>query len=116
MTIASAAPAPSSRRHWSESLARRLITACDLDPRGVVAFCRRRGISRERLRYWRQRLAAEVVTPGTGPFVELRAASLPDSGPVREPRIVVHLREGVWLEVGVGFDASLLRSVVEALS
>jgi hypothetical protein len=30
--------------------------------------------------------------------------------------IVVRLPGGTWLEVGDGFDASLLRSVVEALS
>jgi hypothetical protein len=81
-----------------------------------MAFCRRRGISRERLRYWRRRFAADSVTPGASPFVELRAASIAESGLPRNRVVVVRLPGGIWLEVGDGFDASLLRSVVEALS
>jgi hypothetical protein len=116
MNHISAAHAPFPRRYWTAPQAHRLIAACDSDSGGVMAFCRRRNISYDRLRYWRRRFAAESAVPDASPFVELRAAKISARESPASQAIIVRLRKDIQVEVNVGFDASLLRLVVEALS
>jgi hypothetical protein len=83
----------------------------------IGAFCRRRRVNRERLRYW-QRVLADRGSQRSG-FVEIRPSrrrGAADATVATAAALEVHLPGGVRIAVGTGFDAALLRAVVEALS
>jgi hypothetical protein len=83
----------------------------------IAAFCRRRRVNHERLRYW-QRVLADRGAKRSG-FVEIRpsrrrgAAAAPVA---QAAALELRMPDGVRIAVGTGFDAALLRAVVEALS
>jgi hypothetical protein len=84
---------------------------------GIVAFCRRRRVNRERLRYWQRVLADRGA--GRSGFVEIRPSrrrSVANAAVAPAAALELRLPDGVRIAVGTGFDAALLRAVVEALS
>ncbi len=102
--------APRRWHQWTEAKARSVLddfVAAGLTP---AAFCARRGISRGRLAYWRQRLAAP--SPSTTPaFV---AVSLPAPNRTDEQIVIEH--RGVRLRVREDLDANHLARIVAALA
>ena len=82
-----------------------------------AAYCREHGLTDHRFRYWKrcfqpEGVADESSDPGRFLPVQLvsRSATSVDSG------ITVRLPTGLGLELRNGFDAEVLRSVVQALS
>lgn len=91
-------------------------------------FSQQRGVSRKSLNYWVGRataLAQAAVAPATG-FVEVTPptaqpclpapASVSASGLDPVCKLEIRLSGGASIVVATGFDAALLRSVVQALS
>jgi len=96
--------------HWTESHARTVLD--DFATAGLTPteFCARRGISRGRLTYWRERLR-EAPPSATPAFV---AVTLPPS--VRsEARIEIEHR-GVLVRVREDLDTDHLARIVAALA
>ncbi len=79
-------------------------------------FARSRGVSAQRLSYWRLRLGqrASVSTRVPVGFVEIPPTA--SSGPNSSSAVVVEVRAGVCIRVVPGFDPALLRAVVSALA
>jgi hypothetical protein len=85
-------------------------------------FCRRQGLSRVSLSWWKSRIARqESVRPSVSPGTEwLAVRALPSAtgepgGEDGEPQLEVVLRGGRIVRVGSGFDASALLRLVQAL-
>jgi uncharacterized protein (AIM24 family) len=75
--------------------------------RSVGAFCRQQGVAACTFYAWRRRLAKPT-------FVEVKAGAS-ERVTASSPLVLV-LRGGVRVQVRAGFDAGLLRRLVEALS
>lgn len=74
----------------------------------VCEFCSRHGLALSTFQNWRRRLASDSEPA----FVEVTAAV-----PVRDQVVIeLCLPRGVVARVRAGFDAQLLRQIVEALS
>jgi hypothetical protein len=94
-------------RRWGESEARAVLGELARSEESEAAFARRRGIGRQRLRYWRQRLAVPQQ-PAAFVAVELpAAASLAKEIAIRVGDVSVCVRED--------FDVEHLARIVEAL-
>lgn len=80
-----------------------------------AAFARRRGISAQRLGYWRLRLRQlpPEAAPTDSIFVEIPQVTLPASTGIGH--LVVEFREGILVRVERGFDPILLSAIVAAL-
>jgi len=85
---------------------------------GIMAFCRDRGVSYARLKYWRGRLATRCeAAPVDAGFVELVPASRKSArGMMVSAGVAIRLSAGCQIEVSRDFDAAVLRAVVEALT
>ena len=91
-------------RQWSETEARDALARFERSGETELAFARRTGISRQRLRYWRTRLA-KTAKPA---FV---AVAMPTAA----PKIEIGVGE-VVLRVREDLDATRLAEIVDALS
>ena len=72
-------------------------------------FCRRRGIPVWKLAWWRKRLAAERVAPGSS-FVPVQVVA-----PLPAGELELVLRGGRVLRFGAGVDPARLSAIVAAL-
>ena len=98
----------------SAELRARLLAEFSESGLSAAQFCLRRGINEQTFSYWRRQLIAAPVasTPPSQAalFREITPAAVVPGGDV------LHLRIGVVrLTLRSGFDAGLLRAVVEAL-
>ena len=81
-------------RQWSEQEARDALSELARSGEGIARFARRRGISEQRLHYWRKRLG-QTNAPA---FVAVPlAASIPQVEIATEA-VTVRVREGLDLE------------------
>jgi hypothetical protein len=102
--------APRHWHQWTEAHARTVLDDFATAGLSPTEFCARRGISRGRLTYWRERLG-EAPPSATPAFV---AITLPTS--MRsEARIEIEHR-GVLLRVREDLDADHLARIVAALA
>jgi hypothetical protein len=103
------------RERRGEAAGRALVAAWEASGLAQAAFARRRGVSAQRLSYWRLRLGQRVqaVTTSDAGFVEIPAAA---SATPPGSRVVVEVNGGVRVHVTRGFDPVLLRAVVSALT
>ena len=100
----------------SEAAGRALVIAWQVSGLPQAAFARRRGVSAQRLSYWRLRLgqrgkAAAISDAG---FVEIPSAA--STAPIGSGDVVVEVIGDIRVRVSRGFDPVLLRAVVSALA
>ena len=111
-------PSPSSpkRERRSETAGRSLVTAWESGGLPQAVFARRRGVSAQRLSYWRLRLGRRVkaVAISDAGFVEISSA--PSIAPIGSSVVIVEVSRGVRVHVIRGFDPLVLRAVVAALA
>lgn len=102
------------RERRGEAAGRALVTAWAASGLPQAAFARRRGVSAQRLSYWRLRLGQRGTARATSEsaFVEIPAAA---STTPPGCRVVVEVCSRVRVHVALGFDPALLRAVVSAL-
>jgi hypothetical protein len=111
-------------RQWSEAHAQYLLHQLTLSNEGIVAFCRRRRICRQRLRYWQLQLRdracaeksstfVEVLPPTSAPAHLVANAMAPHAG---SPGLTITTGRGISIPVTHDTDLVLLRRVLEALS
>lgn len=99
-------------RQWSEAEARAALAELARSAESTVSFARRKGVSPQRLQYWKKRLASSPLPSSTTPaFVAL---SLP-TVPIGRPEIEIRLGE-VVVVVREGVDIELVARLVDALS
>ena len=80
----------------------------------VGAFCRRYGLCRQRLDYWKRRLAV-VARPDTkSMLVPVRVVERPP--PTESQPIEIEVRGERTVRVRAGFDRDVLRQVLEVLA
>lgn len=99
----------SSRHRWTAVEARAVLAEQQASGLSSLAFARRKGLSPQRLYWWRQRLeAASLERASRQAFVEVTAASagLP---------VEVIVRSGRVLRVPASIDPEVLLQLVEAL-
>jgi len=103
------------RERRGEAAGRALVAAWEASGLPQAAFARRRGVSAQRLSYWRLRLGQRVqtVTTSDAGFVEIPAAA---STAPPGSRVVVEVNSCVRVHVMRGFDPAVLRAVVSALT
>jgi hypothetical protein len=103
------------RERRGESAGQALVAAWQASGLSQAAFARRRGVSAQRLSYWRLRLGQRTtaVTISDSGFVEIPSAVSPAALGIG---VVVEVNGGVRVQVTRGFDPVLLRAVVSALS
>lgn len=104
-----------ARLRRGESSGRALVRDWKASGLSQAAFARRRGISAQRLGYWRLRLGQlpPEAAPTDSIFVEIPEVT--SFGPAGIGHVVVELRDGVRVRVERGFDPELLRAVVASL-
>ena len=104
-----------ARLRRGESAGRALVREWTASGLSQAAFARRRGISAQRLGYWRFRL--RQLLPETAPkdsiFVEIPQVTSP--APIGIDHLFVEFRDGFRVRVERGFDPALLRAIVAAL-
>lgn len=96
-----------------EAAGQALVAAWQASGLPQAAFARRRGVSAQRLSYWRLRLGHReqgVRTSDVG-FVEI-----PSTASTAHDPVIVELSGGFRVHVARGFDPVLLRAVVSALA
>ena len=99
-----------SWQRWSEAEARTALDELAETAETAVGFARRKGVSTQRLHYWKKRFAS--TTPSTGPaFV---AITVP-SGPVSRQEIEVRVGDDVVVVVRDGSDVERVAHLVAAL-
>jgi hypothetical protein len=104
------------RERRGEAAGRALVAAWETSGLPQAAFARRRGVSAQRLSYWRLRLGQrgkDAAISDAG-FVEIPSAA--STTPLRSGDVVVEVSGGVRVHVTHGFDPVLLRAVVSALA
>lgn len=105
------------RERRGEAAGRALVTAWQASGLPQAAFARRRGVSAQRLSYWRLRLGPDRKRGGAvsdAGFVEIPPAA--PAAAIGRSLVIVELGGGVRVHVGSGFDPLLLRAVVVALA
>lgn len=95
-------------RCWTEAEARAALASLAASGESELAFARRNGISRQRLRYWRARLGRAVASPA---FV---AVEIPSAGS-QAPTIEIQVGE-VLLRVRENLEVEHLARLVRALA
>jgi transposase-like protein len=100
-------------RYWRAEDARAVLAALEASGLGVGAFCRRYGVGRQRVRYWRRQLAGGQPAAGRPVFLPVRVLET-TAGAAAEP-IEVVVRGERTVRVRPGFDRELLRRVLEVL-
>jgi hypothetical protein len=98
-------------RRWSEADARKALDELAETAESAAGFARRKGVSTQRLQYWKKRLASsETSAPA---FVAVTMPSVPVSRPEIEIRVgddvAVIMREGCDVEKVAHFVDALLR-------
>jgi len=96
-----------SQRSWSRDEGESLVRAWRSSGNSLSAFCRERGIARPRLDYWARRTSAASSGNDVG-FVAVCPVANNAGFDIRLDRVSVRVEPG--------FDAVLLRAVIEALS
>ena len=104
MAKSSSAVAAQRREHWRELLGR-----WEAGGLSQAQFCRRRGIPIWKFAWWRKRLAAERVVPGSS-FVPVQIVA---PSPAGELELALH--GGRVLRFGAGVDPARLAVIVAAL-
>jgi hypothetical protein len=113
----SPSPTPSRRERRGEATGRALVAAWQASGLPQAAFARRRGVSAQRLSYWRLRLGTlgkRGKTSSDAGFVEIPPAAPAVS--ISRSLVIVEMGSGVRVQVQSGFDPLLLRAVVSALA
>ncbi len=100
-----------NRQRWTADQWRDVLEQQRQSGQSVPAFCAERGLKPSTFFAWRRRLVGAAESAGNG-FVELMTRRDEASAPGLE----LVLARGVVVRVGQGFDADLLRRVVETLS
>ncbi len=95
---------------WTEAEAKAVLHDYATSGLTPTEFCSRRGISRGRLAYWRERLSAAPTAP-TPAFVEVI-----QSIPSRSDAHIEITRHGVVLRVREDIDVTHLARLVAALA
>ena len=105
-----------ARLRRGESAGRALVREWTASGLSQAAFARRRGISAQRLGYWRLRLGRlpTGASPTDSVFVEIPQVTSP--APTGIDHLVVEFRDGFRVRVERGFDPALLRAIVAALN
>lgn len=107
-------PSPMSlpkRERRGEAAGRALVAAWEASGLPQSVFARRRGVSAQRLSYWRLRLGQRGAAASVPGFVEIPSTTSSGTGAV-----VVEVGGGIRVQVERGFDPELLGAVVAALS
>ena len=104
------------RERRGEAAGRALVAAWQASGLPQAAFARRRGVSAQRLSYWRLRLGQRGKGAGISDagFVEIPSA-VPIT-PLGSGLVAVEVNGGVRVHVTRGFDPVVLRAVVSALT
>lgn len=107
-------PSPSSlpkRERRGEAAGRALVAAWESSGLPQAVFARRRGVSAQRLSYWRLRLGQRGTATSVPGFVEI-----PPTVSSRTGAVFVEVGRGIRVQVERGFDPDLLGAVVAALA
>src|SRR5437870_2357838 len=97
-------------RRWSEAEARSQLDELARTTETAVRFAERKGVSTQRLAYWRKRLAGTSSTPATKPaFV---AVTIPPASAHQEIEIRV---ADVAVVVQEGCDVDVVARLVDAI-
>lgn len=99
----------SKAKHWSREEAERLVGEFEQSGMARKAFCIERGVAVHTLDYYRQRLRVKAAAT----IPQLVPVELVEADNVSSLR--VELANGLRIVVERGFDAGLLRRVVQAL-
>jgi hypothetical protein len=62
--------------HWTEEEARGVLAELGASGESVAGFCRRTGIGRQRIAYWRKRVSGPPEKPGATDFVAVDLAGV----------------------------------------
>ena len=89
-------------RYWQEADARAVLAELDASGLGMAAFCRRYGVGRQRIRYWRGRLAGGEGASRRPAFLPVRVLERAASAGSEAIEIVVRGERTV--RVRPGFD------------
>lgn len=105
-----------ARLRRGESAGRALVRDWKASGLSQAAFARRRGISAQRLGYWRLRLGQlpPEAAPSDSAFVEIPTVA--SSAPNGIGTLVVEFWGGIHVRVERGFDPVLLRAIVVVLT
>jgi len=99
-------------RSWSEAEARAVLEEIEASKLSIAAFCRRYGLCRQRLDYWKRRLS-DGDRRGNAVLVPVRVVGTPLS--TRSEPIEIDVRGERTVRVRAGFDRELLRQVLDVL-
>lgn len=113
MTAGSGTRRVVASRNWSEAEAQAVLAELEDSGLGVLAFCRRAGIGRERLRYWKRRLSGGKSPSTKSLLVPVRVIGTRST--VDSQAIEIEVRGERTIRVGAGFDRELLLQVLEVL-
>ena len=97
-------------RQWSEAEARDHLEESSRTAESAAEFARRKGISTQRLKYWKKRLASAKSRGSKPAFVAVTMAATPSTRAEVEIRVA-----GVAVIAHEGCDLEHLARVVEAL-
>lgn len=100
-------------RYWRAEDARAVLGALESSGLGIRAFCRRYGVGRRRISYWRRQLGDGPPTDGRPVFLPVRVLETTTSAAAEPIEVVV--RGERTIRVRSGFDGALLRRVLEVL-
>ena len=102
-------------RYWRETDARAALAAYQASRLSLGVFARRHGLTVQRLRWWRQRLAraASATTAAAPQWLPVQLLSEGPRGPA--PPLEVVVRGGQVIRVPAAFDPAVLRRVVAVL-
>lgn len=104
------------RMQWSEHEARSVISAWRKSGLSVERFAEQRGLSFQRIYWWRKRLEAPAkVEPKSPAPLALLPVQLTPSPKARGEPVAVFLRTGHIIKVGRGFDEEAFTRVVAVL-
>jgi transposase-like protein len=116
-TPAAAPPKSRSRCSWSPEERGEWLALFEQSGQSHADFCRTNGIPESTMSLWRKQMrSAPVDASHTGEFVEVALAAEPiPAAAVRVAPIVVHLADGLCLEVAPGTDIVWLAELVRML-
>jgi hypothetical protein len=103
-------PKPQHWQQWTEREARDVLARLDRSELSIAAFARSLGVSIDRIRYWRARLAATpqpAAAPAPAPFIAVR---------VRSAHTIKITLAALCIELAADTDAERLADIVAALA
>lgn len=98
-----------SSEQWSA-----LLDELSESSESVDAFCRRRGVRRGTLYWWRWKLGTPEREPSTGAAVRLLAVAISSIAPTVAGSVVIHVSD-LRVHVEAGTDVAYVAALVEAL-